>query len=194
MDATFYFDPTCPFTWRTARWLTGVAAERDVSVSWRAFSLALLNGDGAAADFRERLAASTRALRLVEALAADGRHDDVAAFYTEMGNRTFEAGTTLTDDIVLAAAEAAGVEDPQRILDDESWDESVRASHDRAFRTAGPDVGSPVLAIDGAPRGVHGPILDLNSTPGREEALAIWDAVVPLARSGVFVELKRGRG
>jgi predicted DsbA family dithiol-disulfide isomerase len=193
MDATFYFDPACPFTWRTSRWLAGVAAERDVSVSWRAFSLALLNGDDTPEQFREMMAASTRALRLVEALAADGRNGDAAAFYTEIGNRTFEADTTLTGDIVLAAAAAAGIEDAERILDDDSWDESVRASHDRAFRSAGPDVGSPVLAVDGAPRAVHGPILGLDGKPGRAEALAIWDAVVPLARSGVFFELKRGR-
>jgi predicted DsbA family dithiol-disulfide isomerase len=193
MEATFYFDPACPFTWRTSRWLAGVAPERDVTVSWRAFSLAILNGDDTPEQFPELMAASTRALRLVEALAADGRNNDVAAFYTEMGNRTFEAGTTLTDDIVVAAAEAAGIEDPKRILDDESWDESVRASHDRAFRSAGPDIGSPVLAIEGAPRAVHGPILGQDGQPGQEEALVIWDAVVPLARSGVFVELKRGR-
>jgi predicted DsbA family dithiol-disulfide isomerase len=193
MDATFYFDPACPFTWRTSRWLAGVAPERDVAVSWRAFSLAILNGDDTPEQLRGLMAASARALRLVEALAADGRNTDAAAFYTEMGNRTFEVGTTLTDDIVVAAAEAADIEDPKRILDDESWDESVRASHDRAFRSAGPDIGSPVLAVEGAPRAVHGPILGQDGRPGREEALAIWDAVVPLARSGVFVELKRGR-
>jgi hypothetical protein len=38
---------------------------------------------------------------------------------------------------------------------------------------------------------VHGPIID--QEPAREEALAIWDAVVPLARSDTFFELKRGR-
>ncbi|HET6531850.1 MAG TPA: DsbA family protein [Actinoplanes sp.] len=193
MDVTFYFDPVCPFTWRTSRWLAGVASERDVTVSWQAFSLSILNRDDVPEQFRASMTASSRALRLVEALAADGRNDRAAAFYTEIGNRTFEAGADLTDDIVVAAAEAAGIDDARRILDDESWDEAVRASHDRAFRSAGPDVGSPVLAIEGAPRAVHGPILGLNGGPGRAEALAIWDAVVPLTRSGVFVELKRGR-
>ena len=164
-----------------------------MEIDWRAFSLAILNGGNTPEQFRAVVVASTRALRLVEALAADGRNDDAGRFYTEIGNRTFEADTPLSDDIVLAAAEAAGIEDAERILDDESWDSSVRASHDRAFRSAGPDVGSPVLAVEGAPRAVHGPILGLNGSPGREEALAIWDAVVPLARSGVFFELKRGR-
>jgi hypothetical protein len=101
------------------------------------------------------------------------------------------AGTPISDDLVAAAATAAGVDDPKLILDDASWDEAVRASHDLAFGAAGPDIGSPVLLIEDAPRGVHGPIPA--EVPDPAEALAIWDAVLPLARSGVFVELKRGR-
>jgi len=193
MDATYYFDPACPFTWRTSRWLASVAPERDVTVTWRAFSLSILNGGESSEQYRPIMAASRHALRLVEALAADGRHDDAAKFYTEIGNRTFEAGAQLSDDIVAAAAEAAGIEDAKTILDDPSWDEAVRASHDKAFGSAGPDVGSPVLAVEGADRAVHGPIIGTDETPGREEALAIWDAVVPLARSQAFFELKRGR-
>jgi 2-hydroxychromene-2-carboxylate isomerase len=194
MEATFYFDPVCPFTWRTSRWLVGVAAKRDVTVQWRAFSLSILNGGNTPEQYRPMMAAGGRALRLVEALAADNRNADVGAFYTELGTRTHEAGVPMSDDIVAAAAEAAGLEDVKAILDDPSWDEAVRASHEKAFGSAGPDIGSPVLWIEGAPRGVHGPILGLDAVPDQAEALAIWDAVVPLARSGTFFELKRGRG
>ncbi len=192
MEATYYFDPACPFTWRTSRWLVSVAAERDVTVRWRAFSLSILNGGNAPEQYRPMMAASSRALRLVEALAADGRDAAVAAFYTEMGERTFEAGAMLSDDIVLASAEAAGVTDAKAVLDDASWDDAVRASHETAFASAGPDIGSPVLFVEGAPRGVHGPII--GEIPERAEALEIWDAVVPLARSATFFEIKRGRG
>jgi predicted DsbA family dithiol-disulfide isomerase len=191
MDATFFFDPACPFTWRTSRWLVGVAPERDVTVHWRAFSLSILNGDNVPDEYKPMMLASSRALRLVEALRADHRDDTVGTFYTELGNRTFEAGAPLTDDIVTAAAEAAGVADAKTVLDDESWDSAVRESHELAFGSAGPDIGSPVLMIEGAGRGVHGPIID--EPPAREEALRIWDAVVPLIRSDTFFELKRGR-
>jgi predicted DsbA family dithiol-disulfide isomerase len=191
MDATYYFDPACPFTWRTSRWLVSVAAERDVTVQWRAFSLSILNGDNVSEQYRPMMAASSKALRLVEALAADHRNDAAGMFYTELGNRTHDAGAPISDEIVAAAAEAAGIEDAQKILGDESWDSAVQASHEKAFASAGPDIGSPVLEIDGAERGVHGPII--GEVPGRQEALAMWDAVVPLARSGMFFELKRGR-
>ena len=192
MDATYYFDPACPFTWQTSRWLTAVAAERDVTVQWRAFSLSILNGDDVPDEYKPMMAASARALRLVEALAADHRNDDVAAFYTELGNRTFEQGAPISEDVVVAAAEAVGIVDPKSVLDDAAWDSSVRASHEKAYASAGPDIGSPVLAIEGAARAVHGPII--GAVPGRDEALAIWDALVPLTRSETFFEIKRGRG
>jgi predicted DsbA family dithiol-disulfide isomerase len=191
MDVTYYFDPACPFTWRTSRWLVGVAPERDVTVRWRAFSLTILNGDNVPEQYKPMMAASSRALRLVEALAADHRDDDIATFYTELGNRTFERETAISEELVLAAAEAAGVTDPKAVLDDEAWDEAVRASHDKAYASAGPGIGSPVLEVEGAPRGVHGPII--GEVPGRDEGLAIWDALVPLSRSSTFFEIKRGR-
>jgi|tagenome__1003787_1003787.scaffolds.fasta_scaffold20711781_3 predicted DsbA family dithiol-disulfide isomerase len=193
MEATFFFDPACPFTWRTSRWLAGVAPERDVTVQWRSFSLSILNGDNVPEQYKPMMEASTRALRLVEALRADRRHEDVGTLYTGIGDRTHEAGVPISDEIVLAAAETAGIANAKAILEDPSWDEAVRESHELAIASAGPDIGSPVLMIEGAERGVHGPVLGLGETPGRDESLAIWDAVVPLARSGAFVELKRGR-
>ena len=191
MEATYYFDPACPFTWRTSRWLVAVAPDRDVTVRWRAFSLSILNGDDTPERYRPVMAASSKALRLVEALRADHREEAVAAFYAELGTRTHEADKPLSDDVVVQAAEAAGVEDPKAALDDERWDEAVRESHEAALALAGPGIGSPVLHVEGAKRGLHGPIL--GSVPGRDEALAIWDATVPLMMIDTFFELKRGR-
>lgn len=191
MEATYYFDPLCPFTWRTSRWLVTVAPERGVDIRWRPFSLAILNGGGELPEqWRAPAEASQSALRLIAALGAEGRDDTIGRFYTELGTRTHDAGSPLSAEIVRAAAEAAGIEDTKPLAD-ESLDEAVRASHDEAFASAGPDIGSPVLAIEGAPRAVHGPIID--TVPPLDEAVAIWDAVVPLARSSTFFELKRGR-
>ncbi|MFI5492290.1 DsbA family protein [Actinoplanes sp. NPDC051859] len=192
MEVTYFFDPACPFTWRTSRWLVAVAPERDLTVQWRAFSLSILNsGSEIPEQFRAPMAASNKALRLVEALRADHRHDDIAAFYTELGTRTHEGGAALSDEVVVQAAEAAGIVDPASVLEDASWDEAVRESHEFAFGSAGPDIGTPVLLVEGAARALHGPVI--GDVPGRDEALAIWDAVVPLARSDTFFTLKRGR-
>lgn len=193
MEATFSFDPACPFTWATSRWLVDVAAERDVTVRWRPFSLAILNGADVPEKYRPMMAASSRALRLVAALAADHRDSEIGTFYTELGERTFGADTMMSDEVVDAAAAAAGIDDAKAALDDAAWDDSVRASHERAMASAGPGIGSPVLEIEGAARGIHGPVIALGEQPPHDEALAIWDATVPLVRSSTFFEIKRGR-
>ncbi|MEV5765298.1 DsbA family protein [Micromonospora sp. NPDC052213] len=191
MDATFFFDPACPWTWRTSRWLVAVADARGLHLEWRAFSLAILNEGNVAPQFAEAMSASSRALRLVEALRADGRHDDVARFYAEVGARSHDAGNPLSPKIVDAAVEAADLQEAAPALDDDRWDDAVRESHALAYASAGPDVGSPVLMLPGAERGIHGPIL--TEVPGTDDALTIWDCLLPLIRMPAFHEIKRAR-
>ncbi|MEV7625031.1 hypothetical protein [Actinoplanes sp. NPDC089786] len=193
MQVTYYFDPLCPFTWRTSRWLVKVAPERDLDIHWRPFSLAILNGGLANApeQWRAPAEASFSALRLIASLSGSPEGDAaIGRFYTEIGNRTHGADAPISAEIVLAAAEAAGIEDT-KALHDESLDAAVRESHDEAFQSAGPDIGSPVLWPEGAPRGVHGPII--GPVPDVDEAVKIWDAVAVLAAGDTVFEVKRGR-
>ncbi|MFF5173807.1 DsbA family protein [Micromonospora sp. NPDC000089] len=191
MDATFFFDPACPWTWRTSRWLVAVAEARGLIVEWRAFSLSILNDGNVPPQFADAMAASNRALRLVEALRAEGRAEDAGRFYTELGTRTHDAGNPLSADLVAAAAEAAGLGDAAAALDDERWDQAVRESHALSYASAGPDIGSPVLMVPDAERGIHGPIV--TDVPGTDDALVLWDSLVPLLRMPTFHEIKRGR-
>ncbi|MEU5789502.1 DsbA family protein [Micromonospora purpureochromogenes] len=191
MDATFFFDPACPWTWRASRWLARVAEARGLRVEWRAFSLAILNEGNVPPQFADALTASSRALRLVEALRAQGRPEDVARFYAELGARSHDAGRPLAASIVTAAVDAAGLGEAAPALDDERWDEAVRESHALAYASAGPDIGAPVLMVPGAERGIHGPIL--TEVPELDDALTIWDSLLPLLRVPAFHEVKRGR-
>ncbi|HWS39129.1 MAG TPA: DsbA family protein [Actinoplanes sp.] len=191
MEVTFFFDPACPFTWSTSRWLLAVAPERGLQIHWRAFSLSLLNPDPPE-QYRAAMAASSKALRLVESLRAEGRPDAVGAFYTAIGERTFAVGAMITDAIVAEAAEVAEVEKATAVLADAGWDDAVRESHETALTLAGPGIGSPVLQVAGAVRGLHGPIID--KVPGLEESLVIWDATAALIKIESFFEVKRGRG
>ncbi|MEU1886501.1 DsbA family protein [Micromonospora rifamycinica] len=191
MDATFFFDPACPWTWRASRWLVTVAEARDLTIEWRAFSLSILNAGRIPPQFAEPMAASARALRLVEALRADGRGADAGRFYTELGVNTHDAGTPLSADLVDAAVKAAGVQDAAPALEDARWDAAVRESHDLAYSSAGPDIGAPVLMVPDAERGIHGPIL--TEVPALDDALTIWDSLLPLLRMPAFHEVKRGR-
>lgn len=41
--ADLWFDPSCPYAWRTARWLQEVARVRPVRLGWHLMSLSVLN-------------------------------------------------------------------------------------------------------------------------------------------------------
>ena len=189
-DVTFFFDPVCPWTWRASRWLTNVAEARQLDVEWRPFSLLVLN-DGPDEEHGAEMEVSHRALRLVERLHRDGRHDDVARFYRALGELHHEAGATLDDELVAHAARSAGMEADAGAVDDTGLDEGVRGSTETATRSAGPGVGSPVMVLAGARRGLHGPVLA--AVPGKQDGLALWDAVEALAPIDDFFEVKRGR-
>ena len=59
------------------------------------------------------------------------------------------------------------------------------------MQLAGPDVGSPVLALPGHDRGIYGPIV--SPAPTGKDALRLWDSLVTLFDVPGFYELKRGR-
>ena len=39
----FYFDPLCPWCWRTALWLRDVARRKPIDITWKLFSLMVVN-------------------------------------------------------------------------------------------------------------------------------------------------------
>ena len=45
MKVDFYFDPACPWCWVTSRWLTDVSTQRDITINWQPFSLAVKNDE-----------------------------------------------------------------------------------------------------------------------------------------------------
>jgi len=192
-DATtvaFFFDPACPWTWLTSRWLVDVAERNDLDVTWRAFSLALANeGNEIPEQFRALQVASQAALRIVEHLQAEGRNDEIGAFYTELGRRWFHDDEPRSVEVVRAAAEAAGVGDVADRAEVEALDLRLAESLAEARSMVGDDVGSPVLAVDGS--GLFGPII--SSTLDAEDADRLWQVVTGSLQLGAFHELKRSR-
>jgi hypothetical protein len=194
---TFYFDPVCPWTWATSRWLVAAAPQRDLDIRWRTFSLALLNKDSElpafldTPEFRAKFALAAKALRVVQAAVAQEDNDAAGRFYTEWGTRFHDEGREPTPDLLDDAVSAAGVTAMAERADDPGLDAAIAASLDDALRLAGPDVGSPVLHVDGTERGVFGPIV--SPPPAGEEAGQLWDAVLALQKIGSFYEVKRGR-
>lgn len=188
----FYFDPACPWTWLTSRWLVDAARQRGIDITWRSLSLLVLNDGKVPEQYADVVRAGAGAHRLFAALHEAGRSDLVGDVYTEIGRRSHDAGEPLSSDIVRSAAEAAGAQEWLAALDDESRDAAVELSTKQAVAVAGPDVGSPVLA-HGSPRiGIFGPIV--NPGPRGEQGARLLDLVLEASAIDGFFELKRGRG
>jgi protein-disulfide isomerase-like protein with CxxC motif len=187
----YFFDPACPWTWLTSRWLVDASRQRGVAVTWRSLSLSVVNAGKIPEQYADFLRASAAAHRVFAALDDAGRNDLVGAMYTAIGSRTHDGGRTLSLDVVREAAEAAGAAEWAGAVDEPAWDEAVERSTAEAVDLAGPDVGSPVLA-HGSPRvGMFGPIV--SPGPRGEAGARLLDLVLAAAEVDGFFELKRGR-
>jgi 2-hydroxychromene-2-carboxylate isomerase len=189
---TFWFDPTCPFTWRTSRWLRDTAARNGERVRWRFLSLALLNeGREVPEQHKPALVWGRHAHRVLA--AAEERHgqDAVDRLYTAVGQRVHERdaqrdASTLSE----AIAEAGLAADLADAADDAEWDKVVRASHEQAQARVGTETGSPVTAIDDGP-GFFGPVVV--PIPDADAADRLLEALRLLSTVPQFSELKRVR-
>jgi 2-hydroxychromene-2-carboxylate isomerase len=196
-NADFWFDPLCPFAWITSRWILEVEQVRDISVTWHVMSLAYLNQDRDIPDgYRELLAPAWGPVRVC--IAAEQRHgkDVLLPLYTALGHRIHLEGRKLheQDDagramIAESLAEAGLEPDLVDAMDDASLDAAVAASHHLGMDQVGDDVGTPTIAIEGA--AFFGPVL--SAIPRGEDAGALWDGCVAVAKVPYFYELKRSR-
>ncbi len=193
-SVSFFADPCCPWTWNTSRWLVEAAALANVSITWRTLSLAELNKDREVSEhFRPKLACSRRMARVLEALRAEGRNDDMQAMFTAYGTRVHHDDHDPGDELIVACATASGIdlEFTSTAVNDESWDVAIAQSVTEAMELAGPDVGSPIIAVPTLGRGYFGPIV--SPPPTGAEALALWNVLAASFELPTFFELKRGR-
>jgi 2-hydroxychromene-2-carboxylate isomerase len=161
--ARFWFDPTCPFTWATSRWLHETAPAQGAQVEWRLMSLAVLNHGTEA----------------------------VGALFAAIGTRIHEQRRTVDDALLTESLQEAGL--PADLLaaaDDTSYDDAVRSSHAEAQERVGTESGSPVLAIGDGPAW-FGPVV--SPVPTGQAATDLWQGLVALSKVEQFSELKRSR-
>jgi hypothetical protein len=187
----FFFDPSCPFTWRTSRWVAEVADTGAAAVTWRLMSLAVLNeGREIPEQYRESVRQGVRALRVLDAARAHGGGDALARLYTALGARLHEKDEPAGDATLAAAVAEAGL--PASVAeaaDDEGRDAAVRADHEASQAAVGDTAGSPVTTVAG--RGFFGPVVV--PTPTGQQATQLFEALRLAAGVPGFSELKRAR-
>ncbi len=188
----FWFDPGCPFTWQTSRWLVDVAERRAVDIRWRPMSLAVLNeGREIPEQYRAFMEAGAKRLRVLAAVEETGGSEALGRFYGALGRRVFGEGRDADRSLLVEALEETGL--PATLAaayDDESYDAAVRKSHDEGQARVGTEIGSPVVVIGDGP-GYFGPVV--TPVPTGDDGVRLFDALVALSSVPQFSELKRAR-
>lgn len=195
----FYYDPSCPFSWITSRWLLQVSEYRELDISWRQFSLALKNDELTQRDDDSKYTIAHRGSHRVQRVirsAVDNHNASQINLYSEFGIRHHIMEQTFDDDMILAVLAEKDL--PAELLqaaDDESIDAALQLEIDSATEAAGNDIGVPTIIFrdkDGSRIGYFGPVL--NELPASiDESLAIWDGLAMIATTSSFYELKRNR-
>ena len=188
----FYFDPGCPFTWRTSRWLSDVAGRRGIDIRWHLMSLYELNKDKEVPpEWRSRMDAIRSVGLVLETVRQQHGNASLAAAYTAIGTRLHDSFQQADEGTIAAALADDGL--PHKIIEQSKNDEiaaAVSKSHAQAQALVGQESGSPILSIDGGP-GYFGPVVV--PIPVGDEADKLFDAVVLISQVPAFSELKRAR-
>ena len=186
----FWFDPICPWCWMTSRWASEVAGIRGFEIAWHPISLAIINEGKDAGDHAEGQRQGRRMGRVVEAARRALGEKVVGELYTEFGTRIHPGGRTDFDAIISEGLAALGLDGAlAEAADDEQYDDQLRKNTAHALDIAGPDVGVPIISIDGT--AFFGPVV--TPAPSGDEALKLWDGIYAAASVPGFYELKRGR-
>ncbi|KFZ76605.1 DSBA oxidoreductase [Amycolatopsis sp. MJM2582] len=189
--ADLWFDPICPWAWQTSRWLLEAAEVREIDLRFHLMSLAVLNeGHQLPEKYEVMMREGWYLSRVVAAAARDHGEKIVEPLYTEMGTRIHPGGNEDYREVTGLALEAAGL--PSELAGagtDTTLDATIRASHDEAIAAVGPDLGTPVVRIDGS--ACFGPVLA--QVPRGEAAGRVFDGVRALTGFEYFFELKRTR-
>ncbi|PSK97765.1 hypothetical protein CLV63_107158 [Murinocardiopsis flavida] len=188
--ADFWFDPSCPYTWITSRWVLEAAAVRPIDVRWHVMSLSVLNegrDDDPEGDPEGYLWVPVRicaAVRQEYGGAALGRF--YTALWTVDGAGDDWAGP-LDDALTMAGLPRALAEAGMST----DYDDAVRASHAEGIALVGGHVGTPVVAATdpaGRRTAFFGPVI--SRLPRGEQAGELWDGTVLVAGTPGFHELK----
>lgn len=187
----FWFDPLCPWAWITSRWILEAQQTRSLDIQWHLMSLIELNRDLEVPDsYREGIARGAGQLRVIAAAQKEFGDSVLLPMYTALGERIHNEKRGVLTENVVEALEQAGL--PASLIDamdDVSLDAAVYESHHQGIDRVGPNVGTPIIAVDGT--AFFGPVF--SKIPRGALAGELWDGALALAAYPHFFELKRNR-
>jgi len=188
----FYFDPACPWTWITSRWLVEVSRPRELDVTWHPFSLRFRNKDNPGYDWvRDELDAQHPAMRVIQATRVRHGNDAVGRLYTALGTLIHHDRDSNLDRLADAIAWTGLPADIIEAGNDPTLDAGIEASTLDGWRIIGDEGGIPLIVIPGNTVTFFGPVL--SPAPTGQDAVDLWDAFVSLGRFDGLYEIKRSR-
>jgi len=190
-EVEFWFDPSCPWAWMTSRWVDEVSKYRDLDVTWKVMSLAVLNEDkDVSQSYQAFFPRALRYTRLVAAVKELHGQEFVKPLYDALGTRIHPGASKDPDTVIPEALAEVGL--PAELIKyslTDEFDAQMRASHFDGINRVGQDVGTPVIAVNGI--AFFGPVI--SPAPKGEQAVALWDGTIAVASYPGFFEIKRTR-
>ena len=190
----FYFDPVCPWAWRTSLWIREVAKVRALQVEWDFLSLQAVNaGKDSLKDTHFKSEGTFRTMALLRREYNPAQANElIDKLYIEIGQAYHDRHEDLSQaQVVKGAIERVGL-DPalyDRAMQDPLTLEEVERSHRQAIELG--SFGVPSLLLTGNAKTTFGPVI--SQVPTGEEAGEMWDRIEWLIGRPEFFELKRSR-
>jgi len=187
----FHFDPLCPLAWRTALWVREVRNVRPINITWRLFSLEIVNRkEGREPDY---ISYGWIALRTLALARRQHGNEAVEKLYVALGNAQHARKESIGEQsTVEACAKEAGLGDDivQQALADKSTIQDVIHDHEEAVQRYHA-FGVPTIAFEESNVGFYGPII--NTVPQGDEVGELWDYTAWALKYPNLFELKRDR-
>ena len=179
----------------TARWVVDeVKDHRDLHITWQPISLLLKNQPPEDGAYYAGVLGTYKMLRVMESVRAAEGDDAVFPLYWELGSRIHHDGQRGDFDMVEVLETVGLPTSHAEAFESDAFDAEIQRRHDAGLELVGDDVGTPIIALDGADgtrQGIFGPVI--TRVPSTEDSLTLWDAMVAMMGIDGFWELKRTR-
>jgi predicted DsbA family dithiol-disulfide isomerase len=187
-EIDFYFDPGCPWAWRTSLWIREVAKVRPVTIHWKFLRLESINTTRGG-EVKQGHIQARDSFKLMALARREQGDEAVDRLYLALGQAKHDRKENLAErDVLLRAIAEAGLE--ASLLDRALADDSLAAELEQEEATieqAG-GFGVPTIVLEGRDP-LFGPVVNPPATG--EEAGEMWDHFVYFLQRPDFFELKR---
>jgi 2-hydroxychromene-2-carboxylate isomerase len=188
-EVDFYFDPNCPWAWRTSLWIREVAKVRPVNIHWKFLSLESINTTRPGGEVKDVHLTAREPFKVMALARRELGEEAVDQLYLALGQARHDRKENFGErDVLLACMDQAGIDRSflDRALADTSLAEELETEQKDIADRGG--FGVATIVIEGFDP-LFGPVI--NPPVYGEEAGKMWDAMEYFVRRPEFFELKR---